>query len=114
MITIYGIANCDKVRQTRKWFKEQAVEHQFHDFRRDGVETTMLRKWLEQLGSNILLNRRGTTWRQLDESQKKQAESDEGVISLMQAQPAVIKRPIVEKQGHIICGFDPEQFKALL
>lgn len=113
MITIYGIPNCDKVRKTRKWFSDQAVIHRFHDFRRDGVDASLLREWINQLGSDALLNRRGTTWRQLDDAERLQADSDEGAIRLMQSNPSLIRRPVVEHSGRIVCGFDPDQLRNL-
>lgn len=113
MITVYGIPNCDKVRKTRKWLREQAVTHEFHDFRREGVDAALLREWINQLGCEALLNRRGTTWRQLNDAERQQADSDEGAIQLMQSNPSLIRRPVVERRGRIVCGFDPQQLRNL-
>ena len=63
MITVYGIKNCDTCRKARKWLEAEGLEHRFHDIRADGLEPAMLEDWITELGWEVLLNRRGTTWR---------------------------------------------------
>jgi Spx/MgsR family transcriptional regulator len=107
MTTLYGIANCDTVKHARAWLIEQGYAHRFHDFKKEGVPADRLQAWADACGLPVLLNRRGTTWRQLDPAAQQQAEDAGGALALMQAQPSVIKRPVVEwPDGSVTVGFD--------
>jgi len=98
MITLYGIPNCDTVKKAREWLETHGVAYRFHDFRKDGLEEATLRRWCAELGWERLLNRSGTTWRRLPEGDR--ADLDEAkAIRLMLANPAVIKRPVLDL-GH--------------
>lgn len=113
MITIYGIPNCDTVRKTRKWFTEQSVDFLFHDFRKDGIDAAKLSQWCDAAGWEILLNRRGTTWRKLPEEDK--ADIDEAkAVKIMANNPSCIKRPVIEFPGATTVGFDADQWKSLI
>ena len=108
-ITLYGIANCDTVKRARAWLAAKAIEARFHDFRKDGVPEARLDAWLDALGWETLLNRRGTTWRRLDEAQRAGVTDTASARHVMVAQPSVIKRPVVEWDGgEITVGFDAD------
>ena len=105
--TLYGIANCDTVKRARAWLTEQGHAHRFHDFKKEGVPAERLQTWADACGIDVLLNRRGTTWRQLDPAAQQRAAEASGALALMQAQPSVIKRPVVEwPDGGVTVGFD--------
>lgn len=106
MTTIYGIPNCDTVRKARAWLTAQGVKHQFHDFKKQGVPEAALDHWLKAVGWESLLNRKGTTWRKLDEATREAAEDEAGARALMLAQPSVIRRPVVAWPDGITVGFD--------
>ncbi|MFT5063690.1 MAG: arsenate reductase [Gammaproteobacteria bacterium] len=110
---IYGIPNCDTVRKSRKWLTEYDVDHQFHDFRKNGLEETKLRGWCAELGWEALLNKRGTTWRQLPDKQKKKVD-EEKAIALMLEHVAMIKRPVLETPRGIIVGFNNAHWQRTL
>lgn len=105
MITVFGIKNCDTIKKALKWLTEQSVDHQFHDFRKDGLTRGLLENWAEELGVDILLNKRGTTWRKLPESQKDDL-SDNEIIDLLVEFPAMIKRPVFDFGGKSNLGGD--------
>jgi Spx/MgsR family transcriptional regulator len=113
MGTLYGISNCDTVRRARKWLDGHGVDYRFHDLRRDGIGTEHIRHWLEKAGSERLLNRRAATWRKLEAKQRAMAE-DERVADLLAAEPTLIRRPVLEWQGRIEVGFDPQRYERLL
>ena len=114
MITLYGIANCDTVRKARRWLKEKEIAYQFHDVRKDGLEAEHLASWVDALGWEALLNRKGTTFRKLPDD-KKQALDSSSAQMLMLEQPAMIKRPVVENaQGvslEFSVGFDTKDWQ---
>ncbi len=112
MIDVYGLKNCDTCRKALKWLAGNGLEHRFHDFRRDGLDTQKLGRWAAACGWETLLNRRGTTWRGLDDADKDGIDGAKAA-ALMTAHPALIKRPVFEAAGRVIVGFKDEQRKLL-
>ncbi len=113
MITLYGITTCDTCRRGRRWLTEQGIDYHWHDLRRDGLQEDRLRHWLTELGWEDLLNRRGRSWRQLSTEQR--AELDEAKArALMQQQPLLIKRPLLETASEVLVGFEAGVWQALL
>lgn len=105
-IILYGIPNCDTVKKARAWLAERGVPHEFHDFRRDGVPAARLERWTEELGWDKLVNRKGTTWRQLDAATQSGVKDAASARDLMRSQVSVIKRPVVEWGHEVTVGFD--------
>jgi Spx/MgsR family transcriptional regulator len=110
MITVFGIPNCDTVKKARTWLTEHGIEHQFHDFKKQGVPEDALDRWLVVLGWERLVNRKGTTWRKLDETTREQVADTVSARALMLELPSVIKRPVVQWDGagpaSLTVGFD--------
>lgn len=106
-VKLYGIPNCDSVKKARTRLAAAAVAVDFHDFKKLGVPGAALDAWLAAVGAELLLNRRGTTWRGLDEAAQASAASVAGARALMLAQPSVIKRPVIEwGDGAISVGLE--------
>lgn len=112
MIILYGISNCDTVRKARKWLKEREIEHEFHDFRKDGLNPVQLRTWVAELGWETLVNKRGTTWRNLPETTRNNMD-ETLALAVMEDQPAIIKRPVLETAGEVIVGFSADRYRQL-
>lgn len=111
MITVYGIPNCDTVKQARTWLAEQGLEVAFHDFKKQGVPADQLPSWLQAFGRDKLINRAGTTWRKLDDATQAAVVDDASATALMLAEPSSIKRPVVRwADGSLTLGFSPEAF----
>jgi Spx/MgsR family transcriptional regulator len=104
---VYGIPHCDTVKKARKWLDAQGIAYRFHDFRKDGVPPEGLERWCQALGWEALVNRKGTTWRQLDASAQAQVVDAASARGLMQTHPSLIKRPVVEWAHGLTVGFDP-------
>jgi len=114
-IVVYGIPNCDTVKKARTWLSDQGHPFRFHDFKKDGVTSSLIETWLDQVPLEHLLNRRGTTWRALSEAQKAAAESRAGALALMLEKPSVIKRPVLELDGRVrAVGFDADEYSTKL
>jgi len=109
-IILYGIKNCDTVKKARRWLEAQQIEYAFHDFRVDGLTKNMLEDFLKHIDWEILLNKRGTTWRKLSENQK-QGVSKQKAITLMHENPALIKRPVLNHQGKYLVGYNEDKYK---
>ena len=111
MIKVYGIPNCDTVKKARAWLTERNVAHDFHDFKKQGVPHDKLPDWTAQVGWDKLVNRKGTTWRQLDPAVQAGLTDEASAHALMQQHASVIKRPVVEwSNGAVTVGFSPDDW----
>jgi len=109
--TLYGIKNCDTVKKARAWLDSQGVVYAFHDYKTAGIDAKRLRQWARELGWETLLNRAGTTFRKLPDADKQDLDADKAV-SLMLAQPSMIKRPVLDLGERRIVGFKPDVYAA--
>jgi arsenate reductase len=113
MTTIFGIRNCDTMKKAFAWLEESGIGYDFHDYKKSGIDAATLARWENVLGWETLLNRRGTTWRKLDEATQASITRDKA-LRLMQEQPSLIKRPVLEQGKTLLCGFTPEAWQELL
>jgi Spx/MgsR family transcriptional regulator len=111
-VTLYGIANCDSIRKARAWLGDHGIDHVFHDYRKQGATRQLLQSMAAQLGWEVMLNRRGTTWRALPEETRAQLD-ERGALQLMQTNPAIIKRPILAKNDRLYIGFSAQQYQEI-
>ena len=108
-ITVYGIPNCDTVKKARAWLAEQGVACVFHDYKKQGVPLAQLEGWMQQLGWEALLNRKGTTWRKLDAALQADVTDASSAKAVMLAHASTIKRPVIAwPSGRITVGYTPE------
>lgn len=109
-----GIPNCDTVKKARSWLEAHGVPFEFHDFKKAGLSPSLVKGWLADVSLDVLVNRRGTTWRALPDEAKATAETVDGAIALMVEKPSVVKRPVVVVDGRVkSLGFSVEQYEAL-
>lgn len=110
--TLYGIKNCDTIKKARRWLEEQHQEYRFHDYRVDGLDLSLLRTFVDELGWEALLNTRGTTWRRLDEAQRASITTADAAMALMLEMPAIIKRPLLCTPGKpMLLGFTASSYE---
>ncbi|MBE90613.1 MAG: arsenate reductase [Rhodospirillaceae bacterium] len=112
MITIYGLRNCDVCRKAMKWLAAEGIEATMHDFRKDGLDGLLLAQWLDICDWEILLNRRGTTWRKLGDLQKVDMDRFKAE-SLILVNPSLLKRPVIPLGNKIAVGFKEAEQKAV-
>ena len=114
-IDIYGIPNCNTVRKARKWLDGQGLDYAFHDYKKEGVDAEALEHWADRVGWEVLLNRRGTTWRKLDESEREGVDRDRA-LALMAEHPSLIKRPVAtrEDSDRVLVGFAESEWENAL
>ncbi|MBX2901512.1 MAG: ArsC family reductase [Cyclobacteriaceae bacterium] len=109
---VYGIKNCNTVKNALDWLKRNKVEFEFHDYKKSGITAAKLTDWSKQVGWESLVNKRGTTWRQLDEAIQNKITNEKAAIALMVEKTSVIKRPLIERNGKVILlGFDETEYK---
>ncbi len=111
--TLYGIPNCDTVKKARTWLADNGHDFSFHDFKKQGLERATVAGWLEQLDWEVLVNRKGMTWRNLTDEQKAAVTDKAGALELMLSNPSVIKRPVLDRGGKLSVGFSADQYRAL-
>lgn len=111
-ITMYGIPNCDTIKKAKKWLEAEGVEYQFHDYRKQGIDKAMVETFCQQLGWENVVNKRGTTYRQLTQEQKDNL-NQESAIELLVEQPAMIKRPILVINNDYHLGFKADQYATI-
>lgn len=120
-ITIYGIKSCSTMKKAFTKLDELGVSYDFHDYKKQGIDKDSVQRWVESLGIDKVLNKRGTTWRKLTDEQKQAADENvNNTIDLLIENTSMIKRPIVEGQltdknnGQpiLLCGFDEAEFEA--
>jgi arsenate reductase (glutaredoxin) len=112
-ITVYGIPNCDTVKKARVWLNDKGIAYDFHDYKKSGVTAAQLAKWCDALGWEVVLNRAGTTFKKLSDAEKTDLDQTKA-ITLMIAQPSMIKRPIVEYAGGVLVGFKVDVWDGVL
>lgn len=113
-ITLYGITNCDQVRKARKWLKEQDLEYTFHDYRKMGIDASLLDQWMQHVPWDALLNKRGRTWRQMDEASRNAITDQASARDAMVAEPTLIKRPVLTSGPHVLVGFSESVYSRTL
>ena len=111
-VTIYGIKNCDTMKKARTWLDARGVAYTFHDYKAEGIDEASLVRWVDALGWETVLNRAGTTFRALPEADKQSLDAKKA-IALMLAQPSMIKRPILDRNGALAAGFKPDIYETL-
>ena len=112
MTTLYGISNCDTCRKAKKWFNENGTKFDFFDFRKNELTQVQIEIWIEEIGLNQLINRQGTTWRNLPDELQDQVSKSKNVDVLLEF-PTLMKRPIIEFDDHFLVGFDASVIKQI-
>ena len=112
-ITLYGIPNCDTVKKARTWLLDHNVDFTFHDFKKQGLDRATAAAWLEQRDWEVLVNRKGTTWRNLPDAQKAAVVDKDSALDLMLANTSVIKRPVLVGAGALQVGFTPALYASV-
>ena len=112
MTTIYGIKNCDTMKRAFAWLKDHGVSYDFHDYKKAGASTELLKTWSDRIGWEKLLNTRGTTWRKLSEEQRRDM-NETNALQLMNQQPSLIKRPVIDHSESLLVGFDDTAYGRL-
>lgn len=111
-ITMFGIPNCDTIKKAKKWLEAQNIAYEFHDYRKQGVDASLVTEFCDALGWETVLNKRGTTYRQLTQEQKDSLNED-NAVELLVENPAMIKRPILKVNDQLHIGFKADQYATI-
>ena len=114
-MTVFGIKNCNTVKNALDWLNGHGIPYEFHDYKKKGITADALKAWSKQVGWEVLLNRKGLTWKQLPEAERARIKTEADAIQLMIDKTSIIKRPLLEKNGKVILlGFDEETYEKTL
>ena len=114
MITLYGIPNCDTVKKARTWLDQAGLSYHFHDFKKAGLDKATVAVWLKHVPWEILVNKKGTTWRGLPDATKASVNDATSATALMLENTSVIKRPVLCTNNQVLVGFDADLYKKTL
>ncbi len=115
MKTVYSIPNCNTVKKALDWLKKNKIAYEFHDYKKNGITTTILTNWCKQVGWEALVNKKGATWRQLTPDIQASITTQKAAIALMIEKTSIIKRPLIEEDGKIlVLGFEETEYKKAL
>lgn len=93
---------------------ELGLVYEFHDYKKQGIDTETLKIWLDQIGADLVLNKKGTTWRKLSaEEQQTALLNEENLIETLSQHSSLIKRPVLQTAQGYIVGFDEATYRAL-
>jgi Spx/MgsR family transcriptional regulator len=107
MNVLFGISNCDAVRKTGQWLTQQQAPWQLHDYRKNGLDENLLQQLMSAFALTVLVNRRGTTYKQLDTHEQTSLDAQKSATTVLLAHPALIKRPILRtSNGTWLLGYD--------
>lgn len=111
---VYGIKNCNTVKKALHWLGEHNIDHQFHDYKKLGITAQKIAEWQNKASWELLINKRGTTWRKLSAEVQEQVNNAKAAEEVMIANTSIIKRPIIEFENQLIIGFNEEEYKCKL
>lgn len=112
MLTMYGITNCDTIKKARRWLEQHQIDYQFHDYRRDGLDLSLLKDLVAEFHWQTLINTRGSSWRKLDVTRRETICDEQSAIQLMLEIPAIIKRPLLRATGKSgLSGFSETRYR---
>lgn len=110
-ITVYGIPNCDITKKAIAWLKKNNISFDFHDYKKAGITTAKLNAWTKKISWEILLNKRGTTWKKISPGIQQTINDQKAAIKLMEEHTSLIKRPVIEINDRILTGYDETVYK---
>ncbi|MEE4245506.1 MAG: ArsC family reductase [Kangiellaceae bacterium] len=110
--TIYGIKNCDTMKKAIKWLDENNIDYNFHDYKKQGISAQLAATWIEQIDLDVLINKRGTTWRKLDQASKDNL-SKATAVKLIQEHNSMVKRPLLHTSHGYSLGFTPDLYSEI-
>ncbi len=114
MLKVYGIKNCNSMKKAFDVLNELQIPYEFHDYKKQGIDADTVKKWIDEKGADLILNKKGTTWKKLTEQEQQHAlASEENLIKTLVSHTSMIKRPVIADQHVKVVGFDEEAIRAL-
>lgn len=107
MLKVYGIKNCNSMKKAFDLLTELGLSYEFHDYKKQAIDAQTVKTWLDALGQDVVLNKKGTTWRKLSaEEQQTALENEDHLIQALTTHTSLIKRPIIQTAQGFLAGFN--------
>lgn len=114
MLKIYGIKNCNSMKKAFDLISELGLAYEFHDYKKQGIDADTVKTWLDAKGQDVILNKKGTTWKKLSEAEQQHAlENEENLIKALTTYTSLIKRPVINTGHNFIVGFNEDEIRSL-
>lgn len=121
MITLYGIKTCGSVKKAIIFLDKHNIPFNFIDLKTHSLKSSLIIEWIKKMGIKIVLNTKGTTYKNLKKAnlirdglcEDSKSLLKEQVALLMQY-PLLLKRPIITYRNEIIIGYEQEAISTLL
>ncbi len=113
MLTVYGIPNCDTVKKALDFLRNKGEEFVFHNYKTEGISKVKLEEWIQQVPLDKVVNKKSTTYKDLDQAQKDALETPLSAFEVIMQHTSIIKRPIIEDQKIVAVGFDKDLYEEL-
>ncbi|OYU95038.1 MAG: arsenate reductase [Bacteroidetes bacterium B1(2017)] len=110
-LKIYGIKNCDTMKKAFTWLEDHGIDYTFHDYKKLGIDQATIKSWLKIKPIDLLINSKGPTYKKLSEEDKLACQKPATALPVMMQFTSTIKRPLIEFNGDIILGFNPELYQ---
>jgi Spx/MgsR family transcriptional regulator len=110
-MTVYGIPNCDTVKKALTWFRSNNIDFEFHNFKKEGISAKKLKEWDKKAGLEKILNKKSSTWKEVNDEMKETITSIDAAIPLLEEKTSIIKRPVIEDGSFLFFGFDEEVYR---
>jgi Spx/MgsR family transcriptional regulator len=105
-VIIYGIPNCDSIKKTIDWLNENKITFHFHNYKKSGIEKSTLKKWCKLVGWEMLLNKKGTTWKKIQPDFQDIDINEATAVDIMLQNNSIIKRPVVSFNNKLLVGYN--------
>lgn len=114
MYTVYGIPNCDTVKKVKDWLDAHKIKYEFHNYKTEGISAEKLKNWFTEVSWETILNKKSTTWRELDAKTQASITNEKKAIQLLTENTSAIKRPVIEKDGKVVAvGFNATEYEQI-
>ena len=114
MLHVYGIKNCSTVKKALTWLQDNAIQHTFHDYKKEPATKEQLEEWEKQIPWETLVNKKGTTWKKLSPEQQAKVQDAASLNDVLLMNNSMIKRPLIESPKGIVLGFDEQEYNKKL
>jgi Spx/MgsR family transcriptional regulator len=100
------------MKKAMAWLDKHDVSYEFHDYKKQGVDLDVLKQAIAEHGWDIVINKKGTTWRNLPEEIKNNMD-EQSAVKIAQDNTSIIKRPLLVHNEKTYVGFDDDLYKGI-
>lgn len=97
------------MKKTFDFLESEGIAYEFIDYKKQKPTAELLESFINKVGLDAVINRKGMTYRKIGEGQKESLEKIESAIPILIDNSSMIKRPIIlYPDDSITLGFNPD------